>query len=203
MTRPSWTTHSHAFAGCIQSGTGFPDGWGFGKCVPEFAFGMGCGFRLRALVENATRNLQSEWDAVSQRGRKRKLHPTPDVNSGTRFPDAKKATRRGLQLIYVADTPMTSRAPTTGRLSRRRHIRFIASSARKEGHLMWPSSCAGLFEILRKHPPCRGSRVPAYESDVLSNSLKSFGLPLPRLAFMHWPTKKPMTFWLPSRYCCA
>ncbi len=77
------------------------------------------------------------------------------------------------------------------------------SSARKEGHLMWPSSCAGLFEILRKHPPCRGSRVPAYESDVLSNSLKSFGLPLPRLAFMHWPTKKPMTFWLPSRYCCA
>lgn len=101
MTRPSWTTHSHAFAGCIQSGTGFPDGWGFGKCVPEFAFGMGCGFRLRALVENATRNLQSEWDAVSQRGRKRKLHPTPDVNSGTRFPDAKKATRRGLQLIYV------------------------------------------------------------------------------------------------------
>ena len=77
------------------------------------------------------------------------------------------------------------------------------SSARKEGHLMWPSSCAGLFGILRKHPPCRGSRVPAYESDVLSNSLKSFGLPLPRLAFMHWPTKKPMTFWLPSRYCCA
>ena len=50
---------------------------------------------------------------------------------------------------------------------------------------MWPSSCAGLFEILRKHPPCRGSRVPVYESDVLSNSLKSFGLPLPRLAFMH------------------
>ena len=77
------------------------------------------------------------------------------------------------------------------------------SSARKEGHLMWPSSCAGLFEILRKYPPCRGSRVPVYESDVLSNSLKSFGLPLPRLAFMHWPTKKPMTFWLPSRYCCA
>ena len=26
---------------------------------------------------------------------------------------------------------------------------------------MWPSSCAGLFEILSKHPPCRGSRVLA------------------------------------------
>ena len=23
-------------------------------------------------------------------------------------------------------------------------IKFVASSARKEGHLMWPSSCAGL-----------------------------------------------------------
>lgn len=58
-------------------------------------------------------------------------------------------------------------------------------------------------------PPDPNGRIvtepgsPAYESDVLSNSLKSFGLPLPRLAFMHWPTKKPITFWLPSRYCCA
>ena len=71
---------------------GFPDGWGFGKPVPEFAFGVGCSFRLRALAETATRNLRSEWDGVSQRGRKRKLHPIPDKNSGTRFPDAKKAT---------------------------------------------------------------------------------------------------------------
>ena len=89
MTRPSWTTHSHAFAGCIQSGTGFPDGRALGKSVPEFGFGMGCSFRLRGLAESATRNLQSEWDEVSQRSHKRKLHPTPNVNSGTRFPDAK------------------------------------------------------------------------------------------------------------------
>ena len=61
---------------------------------------------------------------------------------------------------------------------------------------------SGLVEIERQGP-APGPSVPAYESDVLSNSLKSFGLPLPRLAFMHWPTKKPMTFWLPSRYCCA
>ena len=61
---------------------------------------------------------------------------------------------------------------------------------------------SGLSEIERQGP-APGPSVPAYESDVLSNSLKSFGLPLPRLAFMHWPTKKPMTFWLPSRYCCA
>ena len=55
-------------------------------------FRVGRAFRMDGLSENATRNLQSEWDAVSQRGRKRKLHPVPDVNSGTRFPDAKKAT---------------------------------------------------------------------------------------------------------------
>ena len=61
---------------------------------------------------------------------------------------------------------------------------------------------SGLSEIERQGP-APGPSVPVYESEVLSNSLKSFGLPLPRLAFMHWPTKKPMTFWLPSRYCCA
>lgn len=96
----------YSMSGCIQSGTGFPDGRALGKCVLEFAFGVGCNFRLRDLVENATRNLQSEWDAVSQRGRKRKPHPTPNVNSGTRFPDTKKATRCGLRLIYVQRMPL-------------------------------------------------------------------------------------------------
>lgn len=59
---------------------------------------------------------------------------------------------------------------------------------------------SGLSEIERQGPALGPSVLP-YESDALSNSLKSFGLPLPRLAFMHWPTKNPSTFWLPSRYC--
>ena len=42
------------------------------------------------LPENAPQNLPLEWDAVSQRSHKRKLHPTPDMDSGTRFPDAKR-----------------------------------------------------------------------------------------------------------------
>ena len=42
-----------------------------------------------------------------------------------------------------------------------------------------------------------------YARLFLNSSLNSLGLPVPRLAFMHCPTKKPMTFWLPSRYCCA
>ena len=39
-------------------------------------------------------------------------------------------------------------------------IRFIASSARKEGHLMWPSSCAGLSEQETLYPaPPVGDRT--------------------------------------------
>lgn len=105
MTRSSWTTRSHAFAGCNQSGTGFPDGRALGKCVPEFGFGMGCSFRLRGLAESATRNLQSEWDEVSQRSHKRKLHPTPNVNSGTRFPDAKKPHDVAFNLYMFSRCP--------------------------------------------------------------------------------------------------
>ena len=78
-------------AGCSipgygQSGTGFPDGWGCGKCVPEFAFGMGCGFRLRGQAETTSHNLRSDWDALSQQGINRKLHPTLRPRNGMRFP---------------------------------------------------------------------------------------------------------------------
>ena len=78
--------------GCIQSGTGFPDGRGFGKSIPEFDYGMGCTFRLRALAESATRNLLLKWDALSQQALKRKLRPIPKADSGTHFPNTKKAT---------------------------------------------------------------------------------------------------------------
>ena len=58
-------TRSHAFAGCIQSGTGFPDGWGFGKCVPEFAFVMGCSFPTEPQAETASHSGREFWDTVS------------------------------------------------------------------------------------------------------------------------------------------
>ena len=103
-----------------RNGTGFPDGRGLGKCVPEFAFGMGCGFRLRALVENATRNLQSEWDAVSQRGRKRKLHPIPDMDSGTRFPDAKRPHDVAFNLYMFSRCPHDKPRFNTETSARRR-----------------------------------------------------------------------------------
>lgn len=37
-------------------------------------------------------------------------------------------------------------------------------------------------------------RHTRYESACRSNSLNSLGLPVPLLTFMHWPTRKPMTF---------
>lgn len=51
--------------GCIQSGMGFPDGRGLGKLIPEFAFGMGCTFRLRDSAENASQYSAEKWDTVS------------------------------------------------------------------------------------------------------------------------------------------
>ena len=155
-----------------------------GKCVPLRPPRVGCTFRKAPQRETTSHSKGKFRDAFFESLPIRKARPTLDAS--------------GHGTIDLSGLPSIKRRPPG-----RRGTKFIASSARKEGHLMWPSSCAGLFEILRKHPPCRGSRVPVYESDVLSNSLKSFGLPLPRLAFMHWPTKKPMTFWLPSRYCCA
>ena len=137
MTRSFWTTRSHTFAGCIQSGTHFPNGWGFGKCVQEFAFGVGCSFQLRALAENATRNLRSEWDGVSQRGRKRKLHPIPDMGLRTRFPDAKRPHDVAFNLYMFSRCPHDKpRFNTEASARPARNVRFIASSARAGEHLM-------------------------------------------------------------------
>ena len=166
------------------SGMYFPSSASSGNCIPFQASILGRIFPLDPQPETASHFERKFRDAFFESLPIRKARPTLDAS--------------GHGTIDLSGLPSIKRRPPG-----RRGTKFIASSARKEGHLMWPSSCAGLFEILRKHPPCRGSRVPVYESDVLSNSLKSFGLPLPRLAFMHWPTKKPMTFWLPSRYCCA
>ena len=106
----------------------------------------------------------------------RKIHPGIQLNSGTHFPNQVPSgncipfqtripghafriqTRPhnvAFNLYMFGDTPKTSHAPTSGRLSRRRHIRFIASSARKGGHLMWPPSCAGLSEQGTLHTSAR------------------------------------------------
>lgn len=111
---------------CLWSGMQFPVEGSGGKCDPEFAIRVGCSFPTEPQAETASHSGREFWDTVSGCKKGHKTWPSTYLCS--------------------ADTPMTSCAPTTGRLSGRRHIRFIASSARKGGHLMWPPSCAGLFE---------------------------------------------------------
>ena len=117
-----------------------------GNYVPELRLGMGCTFRLRALAE-------SDPEFTLEVGCAFPTGPQAETASHSegRFRDTLSEYKEGHLMwpstyICSADTPMTSRAPTTRRLSGRRHIRFIASSARKGGHLMWPPSCAGLSE---------------------------------------------------------
>ena len=88
-----------------QSGPHFPVDVLSGNYVPELRLGMGCTFRLRALAESATRNLLLKWDALSQQALKRKLHPIPDVNSGTRFPDAKRPHDVAFNLYMFSRCP--------------------------------------------------------------------------------------------------
>ena len=65
MTRSFLTTRSHTFAGCIQSGTGFPDGRASGKCAPEFAFGVGYSFPTGLQAETASHSEREFWDTAS------------------------------------------------------------------------------------------------------------------------------------------
>ena len=82
----------YSMPGCIQSGTGFPDGRGFGKCVPESALRVVPTFRLMSCPETTSRNLLLKWDALSRQALKWKLRPIPKADSGIHFPNTKKAT---------------------------------------------------------------------------------------------------------------
>ena len=76
--------------GCVQSGTGFPDGQAFEKCVPEFAFGMGRSFPLRCFAESAFHSGRSKWDTLSQRRSNGKLRPIIRSRNGMHFPNESK-----------------------------------------------------------------------------------------------------------------
>ena len=97
-----------------------------GDYVPELRLGMGCTFRLRALAESATRNLLLKWDALSQQALKRNCVPFRRQIPGHTSEYKEGHLMWPSTYICSADAPMTSRAPTTGRLSGRRHIRFPA-----------------------------------------------------------------------------
>ena len=60
-------------------------GWS-GKYDPVFGRIVGCGFRMGWVAEGATRKIALKRDAVSPTGPKRKAHPIPELQNGTRFP---------------------------------------------------------------------------------------------------------------------
>lgn len=53
-------------ASVTQSGTRFPNGSPGGKPIPESALRLGRSFRMTPQAETASRNLHSEWDAISK-----------------------------------------------------------------------------------------------------------------------------------------
>ena len=127
-----------------------------GKCVPLRPPRVGCTFRKAPQRETTSHSKGKFRDAFFESLPIRKARPTLDAS--------------GHGTIDLSGLPSIKRRPPG-----RRGTKFIASSARKEGHLMWPSSCAGLFEILRKHPPCArplGSRLRERRSQQLVEELR-------------------------------
>ncbi len=85
---------------------GFPDGQAFGKCVPEFAFGMGRSFPLRCFAESASHSGRSKWDTLSQRRSNGKLRPIIRSRNGMHgtsdvFPDHVPALCRMAPLLAI------------------------------------------------------------------------------------------------------
>ena len=148
------------------SGMYFPSSASSGNCIPFQASILGRTFPLDPQPETAShferkfRNAFSRWRAFG------KACPTSNAQSGTHFP---QSTSTGNCVPFQWQIPVpTFRNPAhrestshSGRIpgielqlmrpsidkgppSRVADTKFIASSARKEGHLMWPSSCAGL-----------------------------------------------------------
>ena len=64
----------------------FPDRPSSGNYIPDSAFKPGRAFPAGPLAETTSRNERLEWDALSQRGRMRKLCSEIDVQNGMPFP---------------------------------------------------------------------------------------------------------------------
>ena len=103
----------------------FPVGAPLGKCVPLRPPRVGCTFRKAPQRETTSHSKGKFRDVFFESLPIRKARPTLDAS--------------GHGTIDLSGLPSIKRRPPG-----RRGTKFIASSARKEGHLMWPSSCAGL-----------------------------------------------------------
>lgn len=70
----------------LQIGTRFPGGTSSGNCVPESSLRVGHAFPTGLQTEAVSRIQASEWDELSQRGLKWKLHPGMSSQGGMQFP---------------------------------------------------------------------------------------------------------------------
>ena len=114
------------------SGMYFPSSASPGNCIPFQASILGRTFPLDPQPETASHFERKFRDAFFESLPIRKARPTLDAS--------------GHGTIDLSGLPSIKRRPPG-----RRGTKFIASSARKEGHLMWPSSCAGLPEQAIKY----------------------------------------------------
>lgn len=119
----------------LWNGMQFPVEGSGGKCVPEFAIGVGCSFPTEPQAETASHSGREFWDTVSGCKKGHMTWPSSYMCCGCSHEKPR------------LNTEASARAA--------RNVRFIASSARKGGRLIWPPSCAGLSEqgTLRSAPP--------------------------------------------------
>ena len=137
-----------------------------GRRVPIFRSGVGCGFRLWPRWETASRFDCKFRVAFSAQALNRKPCPVSQPNTGMHSPLSPSTGKcipfhsqipgRAFRNSAHPESPSHSErigawnyqpirpSINKGAPSRAAGTKFIASSARKEGHLMWPSSCAGL-----------------------------------------------------------
>ena len=99
--------------GCVQSGTGFPDGQAFGKCVPEFAW---------CFAESASHSGRSKWDTLSQRRSNGKLRPIIRSRNGMHFPNESKTGK------CISQSPLKVGRRFPMRLKRKMHPGICAQS---------------------------------------------------------------------------
>ena len=124
------------------SGMYFPSSASSGNCIPFQASILGRTFPLDPQPETASHFERKFRDAFFESLPIRKARPTLDAS--------------GHGTIDLSGLPSIKRRPPG-----RRGTKFIASSARKGGHLMWASSCAGPWSTGHRGPPPRRTLLPA------------------------------------------
>ena len=115
---------------CVQSGMGFPDARGFGKCVPESAFGMGCGFPLDRKWKACPGIWSQSGICFPNRPSSGNYVPESALKAGHAFPTEQQA-----EIVSQSE----------GRF-------WDTLSTNKEGHITWPSTYICSADALHDKP---------------------------------------------------